>query len=104
MNISFSQLISGILARLRYGERPDPQRDWFVLITLAAILLAGVIGWNAWAFDTVAAGGVIGAATVAPPQAFNQSSLEAIQKIFTDRKIEEEKYTTGVYRFVDPSQ
>ena len=99
-----SHFFSSIVNRLRYGERLDPTRDWFVLITLTIILFAGVLVWNAWAFDTVASGGVIGGTATVSPPLFSQSSLDTIQTVFANRAAEEAKYQTGAYRFVDPSQ
>ena len=87
----------------RPHARLDPARDWLTMLTLSAIIFAGIIVWNAWAFDTVASGGVIGApATVSTP-AFSRSTLDAIHAIFTTRAAEEAKYQTGVYTYADPS-
>lgn len=84
--------------------RPDPARDWLALLTLSAIALAGIIVWNAWAFDTVANGGAIGASTTTASSVFNSASLNTIHVIFTNRAAEEAKYQTGVYNYTDPSQ
>ena len=93
-----------IFKRLHYGEHLNPLRDWFTLLILSAIALAGIIVWNALIFDTVASGGTIGASATSTFSAFNRSSLDTIQTIFADRKATEEKYETGAYRFFDPSQ
>ena len=95
---------SSILKRLRTGALRDPVRDWLVLIVFSMLALAGIIVWNAWAFDTVANGGVIGAPASGAPPVFSRSSLDTIRTIFADREAEEEKYETGTYRFADPSQ
>jgi len=92
------------LKRLRTGVYQDPVRDWMVLITLSTILLAGIVVWNVWAFDTVANGGVLGNAVPKATPIFSRTSLEAIHTIFADRAAEETKYVTGVYRYADPSQ
>ncbi|MEK7157095.1 MAG: hypothetical protein AAB709_00905 [Patescibacteria group bacterium] len=91
------------MKRARSSSRFDPARDWLLLLLCSMILLTGIVVWNAWAFDTVAGGGVIGASPARTPSAFNQSSLDAIRTVFTDRAVEEDKYTSGVYRFADPS-
>lgn len=70
----------------------------------SAITLAGIIVWNAWAFDIVARGGVIGVPAPKATPVLDRTSLDAIHTIFTNRAIEEEKYKTGVYRYADPSQ
>ena len=100
MNIP--RAVGSLSKRFRYGSRVDPQRDWFALLTLLGLVLAALMVWNIWAFDTVANGGTIGATST--PPVFSPSSLDAIQAIFTDRAAQEQKYQTGVYRFADPSQ
>lgn len=82
----------------------DPERDWIVLLILSTIILAGVVVWNAFVFDTVVQGGVIGAAPSAPAPVFNQSSLDAIHEVFANRAAEEEKYLSGGYQYADPSR
>jgi len=82
----------------------DPARDWIVALILSVIALAGIIVWNAWAFDTIANGGVIGTPSTNVQPSFNQASLDAIHTIFDSRAAEEAKYVAGVYRFADPSQ
>ena len=96
--------IANIRAWLRLGDRANPERDWFALMTVAALVLAIIVVWNLWAFDTVASGGTIGPATSAPAPVVNRSSLDMVQKIFSDRATEDAKYETGVYQFTDPSQ
>mgnify|MGYP001579822424 CR=1 FL=1 len=91
------------IRRLRYGANIDPARDWLILVTCSTILLAGIIVWNVWAFDTVANGKAIGVAPAAAPS-FNQASLDAIRTVFENRADEEANYVTGVYRYADPSQ
>ncbi len=90
--------------RLLSGARLDPARDWLVLVTFSAIVLAGIIVWNVWAFDTVATGRIIGGQTTTLSPLFNQSSIDRIRTIFENRAEEELKYQTGVYRFGDPSR
>ena len=102
MNIS--SITNSILKHVRYGERLNPVRDWFVLLILSAIALTGIIIWNMLAFDTIASRGVMGTSVASTTPLFNQASLDTIQNVFADRKSEEEKYENGVYRFADPSQ
>lgn len=92
------------LKRLRVGAPQDPVRDWIMALIFSAIVLAGVIVWNAWAFGTVARGGVIGSVEPSSLPVFKSSSLDAIHGIFANRVTEESKYETGAYRYVDPSQ
>lgn len=92
-----------LFVRLRHRSL-DPSRDWFVLVALSLITLAGIVVWNAWAFDTVANGGIIGTSATSTPALFNQDSLRTINAVFTGRAEEKVKYETGTYRFADPSQ
>lgn len=82
----------------------DPERDWIILLILSVIVLAAIVVWNAFVFDTVVRGGVIGT----PPQnsapVFSQSSLDAIHEIFANRAAEEEKYLSDGYHYADPSR
>ena len=98
-----SSHIGSFLKRLRPGERIDPARDWMLLLILSTIILAGGIVWNAWAFDTVANGGVLGSPAPKPQPVFKRSSLDSINSIFSARAAEEAKYETGTYRYADPS-
>ncbi len=98
-----------LLKRLRPGasdasSTPDPLRHWFVLLTLSGLILASIIVWNAWAFDTVASGGVIGDTATTTPAAFDPAAIDTLHAIIQSRAAEEEKYMTGIYRYADPSQ
>ncbi len=86
------------------STRLDPERDWLMLLIVSAIALVGIVVWNVWAFETVANGGVIGAAATSTAPVFSRSSLDAIHAIFQNRAAEEGKYVSGVYSFTDPSQ
>ena len=102
MNIS--NPIRSFFSRMRADARMDPVRDWLILLTLSIFAFAGIIVWNVWAFDTVARGGVIGAAATSTTPVFNSSSLDAVHSVFKMRSAEETKYVNGTYRFADPSQ
>ena len=103
MNTFITTAIS-FLKRMRLFSRHDPTRDWLALLLCSGIALAGIIVWNAWMFDRVANGGVIGTRATSTPPIFNQSSLDTIHTIFDARAAEEQKYVTGEYRYIDPSQ
>lgn len=90
--------------RARSLSAIDPERDWIMLLILSVIVLSGVMVWNAFVFDTVVQGGVIGAPLPNSAPLFSQSSLDAIHEVFANRATEEEKYLSDVYHFADPSQ
>lgn len=92
------------LKRFRRNSYQDPARDWLVMITLSLIAFVGIVVWDIWAFDTVVRGGTIGAQTAQAPATFDTSALDDVHTIFESRAAEEQKYVTGTYHFVDPSQ
>lgn len=104
MNIPL--LASSLLERARRAARANPARDWLALITLSVIVLAGIVVWNIWAFETVVGGGAIGAAPskTAPSMMPDRASLDAIRALFEERAAEKANYANGAYRYADPSQ
>lgn len=102
MTMTFSK--DTIAKSIKAFSHADPERDWFVLITIATLVLAILTLWNVWAFNTVASGGVISTSpkTVAP--LVDRAALDTVHGIFRDRAIEEGKYVTGTYQYRDPSQ
>ncbi|HUY05544.1 MAG TPA: hypothetical protein VMV62_02415 [Candidatus Paceibacterota bacterium] len=95
--------LGSLMKRMRSAPQVDPVRDWLIVIIIAAIALAGIIVWNAWAFDTVAGGGVIGSPAATTTPVFSQTSLDAVHAVFANRAAEEEKYLSGAYGYADPS-
>jgi hypothetical protein len=102
--MTISETTATFMHRLRTGVRRDPSRDWLILLSLALFSFLCIVVWNAWAFDTVANGGVIGRTATTTPQAFDRSAVNAIHTVFELRAGEEAKYMTGVYRYSDPSR
>lgn len=99
-------LFNSFLQCVRRSARRDPARDWIALSVLSALALAGIVVWNLWAFGVVAGGGAIGdaPAKTAAPLAPDRASLDAIRTIFEKRAVEKEQYSSGAYRYADPSQ
>ncbi len=98
-----SRLITAFTKRARSLPQIDPARDWLIVLIISTIALVGITVWNAWAFDVVASGGVIGSPAATTTPVFSQSSLDAIHAVFANRATEEEKYLSGVYSYADPS-
>ena len=96
--------ITATLARLHSLSHPDPVRDWLILVSCSLLALVSLVVWNVWAFDRVANGGVIGTSMKSASPVFDQSTLNAVNAIFTDRAAEEAKYVHGFYQYADPSQ
>lgn len=84
--------------------RIDPARDWFTLLAVSGIALAGIIIWDLQMPGSSAGGDAAGAPAAGEPAEFNLSSVRTVQDIFSNRASEETKYRTGKYRFTDPSQ
>lgn len=93
-----------ILPRFSPGGRPNPARDWSILLSLATLALVFIVGWHLWAFETVVSGGVLGRATTPTPPALSQTSIDALRALFANRASEDASYVDGTYRFADPSQ
>lgn len=89
---------------LSYGERPQPSRDWFVLLTLFVLLLGGIIVWNIQVFQTTSGGEDIGSISVSSAHPVTSASLDSVRRVFTARSAEEQKYVSGAYTYADPSQ
>jgi len=85
-----------------YGDRVRPTRDWFVLITIAFVLLLVSVGWNIWIFVELANGQSLGPVPVARHTPIPTISVTSVQEVFKERAAEETNYQNN-YHFVDPS-
>jgi hypothetical protein len=90
--------------KLSYGKRFRPARDWAVILVIGLLCLVASVGWNLWLFGQVAGGAVLGSHPAPPTTGIDQSELDKLSKIFTDRSSEFTKYEDGSYRFIDPSK
>ena len=99
-------MIKKFLAPIRmffhYGETLHPARDWFVIISISAIILGVSVGWNSVTFLELTR-------TETPLEAVtaissSNTAVKDARVLFYSRAAEEEKYKSGTYRFVDPSQ
>lgn len=99
-----NNLFENIAARFRYGERLEPSRDWFVLLTLSIFALALCAVWSISLFGHVARGGTLTRNSTSTPSVFSEASLDAVQEAFAKRQAEAEEYITGAHTFIDPSK
>jgi hypothetical protein len=84
---------------------PRPSRDWRLLLVATFLLLVAVTGWSLWVFQTIITGGTVGVTTslsTKPERRVNP--VDTVRSIYSARATEEANYSTGVYRYADPSQ
>lgn len=87
------------LAKVSYGDRPRPVRDWFAVLGTFALLVGLSIGWNLWLLRQAEREAETTAA--APAAAFDAAPIESARAVFAERAAQAENYRSG-YRFVDP--
>lgn len=81
----------------------DPVRDWLMLLMIGVTILAGIIGWNVWTFDTAVSGTTVEQTATSTGAVFNQSTLDTVRSIFNNRSEELAKYVSGEYTYTDPA-
>ncbi len=101
MNIDLSTARS-FLSRLAYGKRLRPSRDWFVLVSLTLLAIAGFAVWSVWIY----LGGAQASQSEAVPllvPTLSPEALEETERMFERRAAERVRYESE-YEFVDPSR
>lgn len=89
------------LRSFSYGPQLRPMRDWFVLLTLAGILLLASVLWNVWYLWQVEEAAI---AELSPAEArFDAAPVESLRTVFEERAAALERYRSGS-GFVDPSR
>lgn len=103
MNLnSLHALFAKYLKAFRYGDRPRPLRDWWIIVGISSVLLLGSAGWSYWLFQmTSMEQPVRGVVPQAP--AVKANSLDVVTQVFAARAIERAHYLSD-YHFVDPSK
>ena len=99
MKLSFNS--DAFFKRFSYGASLRPARDWFLVLVVAVLLVAGSVGWNVWLFQGVERGAVIGESS-AGRTGLDERSIESVRRVFESRQEEQNRYRNE-YRFVDPS-
>lgn len=97
---SLSDLEQKTIARISYGERVRPIRDWLLLLSAATLLFIASAAWNTWYYYQVLAGPV--EATASAPT-LDTAAVTGARKALDMRAAEEAKYET-TYQFADPSK
>lgn len=92
--------LQNLLKIFKYGDRISPVRDWFILVSVSALILAGSILFNLWLFAKITAGEAIGTATSTPTPII--TPISTVQTLFDNRAEVREKYIRE-FRPVDPS-
>jgi hypothetical protein len=86
-------------AKLKYGSRIRPVRDWLVLLTGFALFLLASLAWNMWLFSQATSGNKIGTQSSQPAV---EIKLDQVKTLFGSRAAEQTRYIQE-YKFVDPS-
>lgn len=98
---SFTHIdIRNLLRRL---SRPAPIRDWLFLLSVAAIVLVGIVAWNVWNLRTLL-DRIESNASSAQAPLLDRASLDNAHTLFENRATEESMYVNGEYQYSDPSQ
>jgi len=105
MNIqNFIQQLWSFCKRVWHTARPDPVRDWLVMLSIFFVAFVSILLANVWAFKAIEQGGGTASSANTTSTVLNRASLDAVRAILDQRAAEEEKYKSGAYHFTDPSQ
>jgi len=87
--------------KIRYGDRLRPQRDWYLIVVVATVLLIVSAGWSYWVFHETSL--AESNAKNSADASINTSVIDTVRTVFDKRAAERAHYQTD-YRFVDPSR
>jgi hypothetical protein len=97
---SLNDIEQKTIARISYGERIRPTRDWLLLLSIAALLFIASAAWNAWFYYRVLEGPV---SSAEPAPTLDTAAVTNAKKVLDARAAEETRYEQG-YSFVDPAK
>lgn len=100
--MNLNTLLSRVTGFFQYGRRIRPVRDWFAILSVAAVLFIASVAWNAWVFYDVTHEEAVDEQTNGTGAPGLKSLTEA-RAVLSARAEEAEKYKT-FYEFVDPSR
>jgi len=96
--------IDGFLNKFKYGNKLRPSRDWLVLVAVASLALVGIVIWTMFIFLSVVEGPSTTVSVKRRGVVVNNIALQKVRQIFDTRAVEQAKYESGEYTFVDPSK
>jgi hypothetical protein len=86
--------------------RPDPSRDWLIVLLLLTILFAGLVGYAAYLFIDIRWGDIAGEVNnaVQPKPAVTKAALDAVIQKYDARRSDFESHTFTMPKLPDPAQ
>jgi hypothetical protein len=84
-----------------YGPHIRVMRDWFVILGMLTLLLAGSVFYNVWLFSQVTSGHSLSGTTTI--QAVSDAPLSEVSAIYSARALERAQYLSTA-QFIDPSR
>jgi hypothetical protein len=103
MNLaSLRKQLPKFLKNAAYGDRPQPLRDWWLVLGTTLILLIGSAGWSYVVFQQVSTDVTSTTSVSSVPQT-GANALETVRLIFERRAVERARFLSE-YHFVDPSR
>jgi hypothetical protein len=99
---NFQDTLKKFSRTFSYGSKMHPDRDWSILVSIAAILTALSIGFNAWLFIEASTGKLAASSAAAPDHLAPAINISTVQDVFKKRATEEDAYQ-NTDSFVDPS-
>lgn len=93
-----------ILHNIKHGLKPNPIRDWFVVVIVTIIFLALDIVLSFFGFQSVMSVKQPNVITPTVAPMINQKAIHEAQQLFDTRASEQTKYESGSYSFADPAR
>ncbi len=104
--MTLHNLSARIKVMTRGSHAPRPERDWQLLLSIGGVALIIIFAWQWWVFERVVHGEFRDSGVEGTMQEGGRADTpeDQLQTFYEARALEEQKYTTGVYRLADPSQ
>lgn len=104
-SMNLSAIISSLIKlgrAIQYGSRPNPTRDWMVLLAVFLATFIGSVAWSTFYFMSVTSG----EDSVDVSRTTSQEEIKPsvrVEQVFTERARQALQYQ-GADTFVDPSR